>query len=373
MKRVLLIGFLNNTSSVHGGYTSASQGIADVLIEMEKREIIEEVVFIDVADLSSAMLHVDIDVCIIIWSPENFSAQKYRTNIEKVCQKCKEVYLSLVWETRPLPKRWDFLWDDSLFTGFVSPSYFVLEQIKEKTDKPCYYLPHYIDVSLYEPLQIEDKLKEEEFKVLFIGQHTERKGFRDATIGFLHSLSGMKDCSFLIKYHEMSSSSLSLEEEVQFLIKMNKPLEGKIQSSIYVLSQDLDKNELIQLYKESSLLLCPSRGEGFGLPPAECMSVGIPVIYTDWSSMPEVCEAPANIPISYTEDIAYNMSQHGYESYQSYAVPNKRSIANALMIKYKEWDDSKKRYYEEGMKSRKIIEDRFGLNKIIEYLQEIIK
>ena len=47
--------------------------------------------------------------------------------------------------------------------------------------------------------------------------------------------------------------------------------------------------EIADLYRGARLLLCPSRYEGFGLPPLEAMACGTPAVVTDTSSLPEVC------------------------------------------------------------------------------------
>jgi glycosyltransferase involved in cell wall biosynthesis len=47
--------------------------------------------------------------------------------------------------------------------------------------------------------------------------------------------------------------------------------------------------ELRALYRGASLLVMPSLSEGFGLPPLEAMSFGVPVVASNLASLPEVC------------------------------------------------------------------------------------
>jgi glycosyltransferase involved in cell wall biosynthesis len=47
--------------------------------------------------------------------------------------------------------------------------------------------------------------------------------------------------------------------------------------------------ELCALYRGASLLALPSLREGFGLPPLEAMSFGVPVVASNVASLPEVC------------------------------------------------------------------------------------
>ena len=63
--------------------------------------------------------------------------------------------------------------------------------------------------------------------------------------------------------------------------------------------------EIADLYRGARLLLCPSRYEGFGLPPLEAMACGTPVVVTDTSSLPEVCgDAALYAPVDRTDLLA---------------------------------------------------------------------
>ena len=50
----------------------------------------------------------------------------------------------------------------------------------------------------------------------------------------------------------------------------------------------LSQEDLVQTYRDASVLCLPSRCEGFGLPVVEAMAVGTPVICSNAGSLPEV-------------------------------------------------------------------------------------
>lgn len=55
----------------------------------------------------------------------------------------------------------------------------------------------------------------------------------------------------------------------------------------------VDDKKLSQLYKNAYCLIYPSLNEGFGYPPLEAMSNGVPVIASSYSSIQEVCSYAA--------------------------------------------------------------------------------
>jgi glycosyltransferase involved in cell wall biosynthesis len=62
-----------------------------------------------------------------------------------------------------------------------------------------------------------------------------------------------------------------------------------IQSRVSLLGR-VTRDELVRLYNEHQILVSPSLYEGFGLPAAEAMACGTPVIATTAGAFPEVIE-----------------------------------------------------------------------------------
>jgi glycosyltransferase involved in cell wall biosynthesis len=60
-----------------------------------------------------------------------------------------------------------------------------------------------------------------------------------------------------------------------------------VQNCIHQLDY-LDDRQLVQFYQQATAFLYPSYYEGFGLPVLEAMTLGIPVITSNQSSLPEV-------------------------------------------------------------------------------------
>jgi len=372
MKKVLLVAPLGENFKISdGGYSTASNGILSVLMRMKNENLLEKVDYININSPIGNNLNNDYDVVLLNLNPNSFLNPQVKMLISNITKNIPKRYMHIVWETDPLPKSWNFIWNTDLFTGFFTPSHFVEELIKRNTNKPIHFLPHYIDTSVYSQINIEDKVKENLFSVLFVGQHTKRKGLEDAIISFARALGNKKDAQLILKWHALSNNELPVDVLINYNIKTNV---NTWSAGIYTLTDKLDLTQMVNLYKSSSILLMPTRGEGFGLPLIEAMSVGIPVICTNWSSCPEILEdTVGNKKIEYTIDSSINMAHCGYELDSVYALPSIKSIKEALRTKYNQWLVSKKDYYEEVTPNRKIVENKYGYEAIKNHLLMMIE
>lgn len=69
---------------------------------------------------------------------------------------------------------------------------------------------------------------------------------------------------------------------------------------IQLLLESLCPGNMRWLYEHAGCLVSPSRGEGFGLPVAEAMFVGCPVIATMYSGQADLCSEDNSWPVAFT-------------------------------------------------------------------------
>lgn len=84
---------------------------------------------------------------------------------------------------------------------------------------------------------------------------------------------------------------------------------GRTPPSAAIFAGPLSDAELRGLLDQAVALACPSRTEGFGLPPLEAMSVGCPAVVAPEGALPEVCReaagyADADDPVAWARELS---------------------------------------------------------------------
>ena len=114
--------------------------------------------------------------------------------------------------------------------------------------------------------------------ILCVGTLEPRKNLTQAISAYRNLPSVIQDQYPLVVVGAKGWKSSQLESDLGALV--NK---GKAHLLGYV-----DQQTLADIFSSAKILLYPSLYEGFGLPPLEAMTSGVPVIVTNTASLPEV-------------------------------------------------------------------------------------
>lgn len=101
----------------------------------------------------------------------------------------------------------------------------------------------------------------------------------------LHGL--IKAWEYFTEQNEDTYQLVLAGKDHVFYTRLKETIPENLRTTI-VFTDFIDDAELASLYKQASLFVFPSLYEGFGLPPLEAMSVGVPVVSSNRACMPEV-------------------------------------------------------------------------------------
>lgn len=144
-------------------------------------------------------------------------------------------------------------------------------------------IPFAVDTKTFcpglEPLKVAGRKR---FAFITNGDFTERKNFEDLIEAFVTEFSGSEDVCLIIKTHlggfvrrNQREAYRRLREAVLRFNKTNPP-------RILMIAEKVPETSMGRFYATGDCFILPSRGEGLGLPFAEALACGVPVIAPRW-------------------------------------------------------------------------------------------
>ena len=153
-----------------------------------------------------------------------------------------------------------------------------------------FVIPHVLDVERFRPGLVPLSVagyRRAQFISVFEWQH--RKGWDVLLRAYFAAFTAEDDVSLLIK------TSASGEEPIR---KLAEELTSGRSAPLILLDTDCVPAEIMpRLYATSNCFVLPFRGEGFGLPIAEAMASGLPVVVTDWGGPKDFVDGNVAYPI----------------------------------------------------------------------------
>lgn len=157
-----------------------------------------------------------------------------------------------------------------------------------------------------------------------------RKNPEGILMAFAKSLKYKQNAKLLFKTMR-AQKCLQKSNQLHLLAK-----ELGISSQFITIDGFISQEDLVNLTNACDVYISLHRGEGFGLGIAEAMSLGKPVIVTDYSSTKEFCNSNNSILIPY-EIVPIKPDQIDVEAYQCvscWAEPEINAAADALLQLY---------------------------------------
>jgi glycosyltransferase involved in cell wall biosynthesis len=126
------------------------------------------------------------------------------------------------------------------------------------------------------------KISGRAFRFLHVSSCFPRKGIDVLLAAFGKAFTNSDDVSLIIK------TFANPHNTVHSLLAEHRSRNPNY-PDVAVIEGDLSESDLKSIYQQSHALVAPSRAEGFGLPLAEAMLTGLPVITTNWSGQLDFC------------------------------------------------------------------------------------
>lgn len=146
---------------------------------------------------------------------------------------------------------------------------------------------------------------EGKYKFLSVFKWEERKGWRFLLEAYLREFRRGDPCALYIltnAYHTDADFDRKIERYAREM-----ELDPAELPEVHVLPEGIPTSEMPSVYRAADAFVLPSRGEGWGRPHVEAMSMALPVIATHWSG-----------PTAYlTEEVGYPLAIDGLEPVRS--------------------------------------------------------
>lgn len=240
-----------------------------------------------------------------------------------------------VWETSRLPAAWVPLIND--FTQAWCATEWQAQMYAASGVEPARirYVPFALDPRLYPvegPVLPElEPLRREGYAVFGAAfQWSERKAPRVLLGAYLSAFTRGERVALVLKTYEGDDPATSAAERIASIVRSYLPV-GQV-PRIEILSRRLSHDEMLAFYRGLDCYVACTRGEGFGLPIAEALLLGRPVIATDWSAPAEYAPGCYH-PIPYTLEVPHSMeTQPFYTVDQRWAAPDQSALVDALQL-----------------------------------------
>jgi len=253
------------------------------------------------------------DVTILVINPDNMGNAKLW--LPKTLFSNCYVIGYWFWELPEIPDNW--LPAFSLVDEVWAASRFVQQAMKEKSPVTVTRIPPVVQLNDNETLS-RQQLNLPEKRFLFLAMCdassvTERKNPRAAIRAFQKAFDRDDSRVGLV---------LKLRERNPFrhdVSAIRKEIEGW--SNIHLLEHAMSRQEINSLLKVTDCFVSLHRSEGFGLVPAEAMSLGKPVILTRWSGNTDYMTSDNSIGVDY-QLVELQRDYGPYKAGQVWAEPD---------------------------------------------------
>jgi len=283
---------------------------------------------------------------------ESYVIQLTTPNCFRKLENVKKRIGFTMFETTKIPKDWPKICNNTLDLLIV-PSKENKKVFKNCGVKiPIKVIPLWVDSTYKYYNRPEGKT----FTFLFVGSvdtHN-RKGWYELVKAFKQEFKN-EDVRLILKclhlnIHEVMVEKILKDKRIKFI------------------REKYSNKKLNELYRQADCFVFPSHGEGFGLPPLEAMSTGLPTIVTNWMGCKEFADNKICYPIK-VKKLEEALYPDNYGDVGDWAYVDVKEVRKQMRYVYENQKEAK----EKGKLAAKIVNKKFRFRHFTEALEEIIK
>lgn len=259
------------------------------------------------------------DITIVCVNPDN--SFYLRTQISPETLGDRYVIANWYWELPEMPDEWlaEFEYTDEVWAA----TNFIRDAMSSKAPVPVVRVPPVVQLSHGKTFS-RSQLGLPEDRFLFLAMFDtksvlERKNPLGVLRAFKSAFAGNDPhVGLVLKFNNP-------DYEQPVLRELREELAGC--ENVLLIDRLLSRDELTSLIDECDCFVSLHRSEGFGLGPAEAMSLGKPAILTNWSGNTDYMSADNCIPIDY-ELVQLDRDYGPYKAHQRWAEPDLNQAAH---------------------------------------------
>jgi glycosyltransferase involved in cell wall biosynthesis len=259
------------------------------------------------------------DTTIVCLNPDN--SFNLRTLVSPEILGDRYVIANWYWELPEMPDEWlaEFEYADEVWAA----SNFIRDAIAKKSPAPVVRVPAVVQLNRGRSLS-RSELGLPERKFLFLAMFDarsvpERKNPLGVVRAFKRAFAATDHAAGLV------IKLLNTDYSEPVLQELREEIAGC--ESVFLIDRLLDRDQLTSLLEACDCFVSLHRSEGFGLPPAEAMSLGKPAILTNWSGNTDYMTSDNCVPIDY-ELVKLKRDYGPYKAGQFWAEPDLEQAAH---------------------------------------------
>ncbi|KAG2373155.1 hypothetical protein C9374_012757 [Naegleria lovaniensis] len=257
-------------------------------------------------------------------------------------------------ESEKLPQEW--ISNLKLVNEVWLPSSFLVDILVKKyhvSPEKLQVVPEPIDTDFYSPYYSKylriDQLKKivkqldyepNHYHFYSVFKYEERKGPEYLLMAYFDEFANVKDVTLHLQtymfMHPNGRDQKVVEQAIDEIrhefLKTRKDLKRENLPRINIISQVVPTTVMPHMYHHMDCFVLPSRGEGFGLPYAEAMSMGLPTIGTNYGGQLQFM----NLHNSYLIDVIGERDPD-----QEFVIPNVKHLKKLMKYVYSNRNEAK--------------------------------